>query len=125
MPSVLHNNPTTLTASLIATFSWRGVDINIVISLLIIQTECAGGLESITGLAEDCDYNRAPRSSFSRLAGKGMPHSLFVRNRRENFTSSRFVIVSVSLKPATLLSSLVMKWCKSLTPLNTAQATMS
>ena len=37
---------------LIATFSWRGVDINIVISLLIIQTECAGGLESITGLAE-------------------------------------------------------------------------
>jgi hypothetical protein len=44
-------HPMTITASLIATFPWRGVDINIVISLLIIQTECACGLEPITGLA--------------------------------------------------------------------------
>jgi len=115
----------TLTASLIAISPWQGADINIVISLLIIQTECACRLESITGLASIVITTEHRVHPFFTWPVKGCLIRYSVRSRCENFTSLRFVIVSVYLKPATLLRSLVMRSCKSLTPLNTAQATMS
>jgi len=109
----------TLTASLIATFPWQGGDINIVVSLLMILTECAWGLAPTMITTEHGVH------ILLAWPVKGYLIRYSIRSRYDNFTSLRFVITSVSLRPVTPPSSLVMKWCKSLTPLKTAQATIS